>query len=84
MANPIFNAFANNSLSNFQNKFFGGGNQNGFADMLGRFNQFKAQFQGDPKQQVEQLVQSGQMSKEQFEFFSDMAKRFQGMTNVRR
>lgn len=58
--------------------------QNNFFSLLDRFNQFKAQFQGDPKQQVEQLMRSGQMTKEQYDYLSGMAQRFQGMMNTRR
>lgn len=52
---------------------------NNFSNMLSRFNQFKQTFQGDPKQQVQALLNSGAMTQEQFEQLSGMAKQFQGM-----
>jgi hypothetical protein len=51
----------------------------GFANMMTQFNQFKQNFQGDPKQQVQQLLDSGQMSQEQFNKLSQMATQMQNM-----
>ncbi len=70
MGNPFFNRF-------------GGGNriQNGpFGNLqnLGqRFQAFKSQFQGDPRQKVQELLDSGQMTQEQFNQLSNMAKMYQ-------
>lgn len=36
------------------------------AQVLQQFSQFRSAFKGDPKQQVEMLRKSGQMSDEQF------------------
>lgn len=47
-------------------------------NMMSQFNQFARTFQGDPKQTVANLLQSGQMSKEQFNQFSQMANAFRG------
>ena len=33
--------------------------------MINEFNQFRSQFNGDPKQKVQELVASGQMSQQQ-------------------
>lgn len=33
--------------------------------MINAFNQFRSQFNGDPKQKVQELVASGQMSQQQ-------------------
>lgn len=46
---------------------------------MARFNQFKSMFNGDPKQQVQQLLDSGQMTQEQFERLSQMADNMYGM-----
>lgn len=51
----------------------------GFANMMGQFQQFKRTFQGDPKAQVQQLLDSGQMSQEQFNKLSQLATQFQNM-----
>lgn len=59
-----------------------GQNQNGNVfnnpiQMIQQFNQFRQTFQGDPKHQVQNLLNSGQMSQEQFNQLSSMAQVFQ-------
>ena len=73
--NPIFNAMRQQqmTMSNNNSPF---GN---FMNMVKNFNQFKSQFNGDPQQQVQQLIDSGKMSQEQFNQLSNMAKQFQSM-----
>lgn len=45
------------------NPFFGAmGGGNGFMQMVQQFQQFKANFHGDPKAEVEKLLQSGKLS----------------------
>lgn len=68
MANPLFNMFGNNPHSGP----FGNANQ-----LMNEFNQFKSNFQGDPKQKVQELMNSGQMTQEQFAQLSSMAQAFQ-------
>lgn len=62
---------AQNPLSNMQN-------------LLRRFDQFRNTFTGDPKQQVEQLLRTGQMSQEQFNQFQQAARQIEGMFAGRR
>ena len=71
MANPLM------GLLGGQN----GGNPNPLGNMgnlLNQFQQFKQSFRGDPRQQVQDLLNSGKMSQEQFNQISAMAKSFQG------
>ena len=72
MANPFFNRFSNN-----------GGTPSGpignAMNLMSKFNEFKANFQGNPQEQVQQLLNSGKMSQEQFNQLSNMAKQFQSM-----
>lgn len=70
MANPLFNLLNNNM--NF-------GQFGNMMNLLGRFNQFKQNFQGDPKQQVQNMINSGQMTQEQFNKLAQMATQFQNM-----
>lgn len=67
--NPLFNMF--------------GQNQNGpnfFPfNIIQQFTQFRNSFQGDPKQKVQDLLNSGQMSQEQFNQLSNMAQQFEQM-----
>lgn len=70
--NPIFNRFQQNQMPS-------GGILGNMSNLLGRFNEFKQNFRGDPRAQVEQLLQSGQMTQEQFQQLSNMANQFQSM-----
>ena len=60
------------------NPFFGAmGGGNGFMQMVQQFQQFKANFQGDPKAEVEKLLQSGAMSQQELNQLQSMAKQFE-------
>lgn len=50
-----------------------------FQQMMQQFQQFKATFQGDPKEEVEKLVQSGKISQSQLNQLQMMAKQFQSL-----
>ena len=52
-------------------------NLNNFNNLVGRFNEFRNSFQGDPKAIVQQLMASGQMSQQQFNYLNNMAIQFQ-------
>lgn len=50
-----------------------------FQQMMNQFQQFKQSFQGDPKAEVEKLLQSGKMSQQQLNQLQQMAKIFQNL-----
>lgn len=60
MPNPLFNAMGNKS--------------NPMADIIRQARDFKKQFNGNPRQEVERLLQTGQMSQQQFNQFSQIAQ----------
>lgn len=67
--NPLFNMFNQ-------------GNQNGGNSPFGliqQFYQFRNAFQGDPRQKVQELLNSGQMTQDQFNRLSAMAQQFEQM-----
>lgn len=70
MNNPFFNAL-------------GGGQMPGpvgqFQRMMRQFNQFRANFRGDPKAEVEKLMQSGKLNQNQLNQLQAMAKQFQNL-----
>lgn len=73
MTNPLFNMLGGNSqnigpFSNVQN-------------LVGQLNQFRNGLQGDPKQQVQELLNSGRMSQSQYNQLSQMATQIQKMLN---
>ena len=49
------------------------GPQNGLSKMINEINSFKNNFHGDPKAEVERMMQNGQLSQEQFNQFAQVA-----------
>ena len=72
MMNPLFNLLG--GAAPMQGTPFGN-----MSNMIQQFNQFRETIQGDPKQQVQQLLNSGRMSQEQFNQLQQMAQQFQQM-----
>lgn len=66
MSNPLF-------------KMMGMGNQMPMNNILQRFQQFRQTFQGDPRQQVQQLLNSGRVSQGQYNQAVQMAQQLQRM-----
>ena len=68
MSNPLFNAL-------------GGGmpQGNGPMQMIQRFMQFKQNFKGDPKAEVQKMLQSGKISQQQLNQVQQMAGQFQNL-----
>lgn len=62
---------------------FGNQTNDGFSNILSQFRQFKQNFKGDPQQQVQQLLDSGQMTQQQFNQLSQAATQFQKMMKGR-
>ena len=69
MANPLFQALGGQMP----------GPMGEFAQIVQQFNQFKANFKGDPKAEVEKMVQSGKLSQAQLNQLQQMAKQFQSL-----
>lgn len=68
MSNPLFNAL-------------GGGipQGNGTIQMIQQFMQFKQNFKGDPKAEVQKMLQSGKISQQQLNQVQQMAGQFQNL-----
>lgn len=67
MANPLFNMFNQNP--------------NPTPNLWQQFQSFLNNFRGDPKQKVQDLLNSGQMTQEQFNQFSNIASQITGKRN---
>lgn len=65
MGNPLFG----NGMP--QNNPFGA--FGGMMNFMNQFNQFRSGIQGNPQQMVQNMIQNGQMSQEQFNQLSNMA-----------
>lgn len=66
------------------NKFINNGNQmnqGGNQNIISQFMQFAKGFQGNPEQKVMELLQSGQMTQEQFNQLSQQANQIMGVLN---
>lgn len=59
MGNPLFNQFNNQN--------------NGIFDIVNQIQDFQRMFKGNPKQEVERLLSTGQMSQQQFNQFAQIA-----------
>lgn len=51
---------------------------NPFA-IIQQFQQFKRNFKGDPRQQVQDLLNSGKMTQDQLEYLENTARQLQGI-----
>ena len=79
MSNPMLDQLAVGA----PNHFAGDGNMpggNGMMQMVQQFAQFKRMLQGrNPKKMVQNLLQSGQMSQEQFDQLKQQANALQNL-----
>lgn len=64
MSNPLFNMIGNQLPNN---------------NLIQQFNQFKQTFKGDPKEQVQRMLNSGQITQDQYNKAVQMAQAFQQM-----
>lgn len=79
MANPLFNRFGQNGSNFIPGNQAQQGPLGNMMGLMGKFQQFRNTFRGDPRAQVQQLLESGQMTQEQFNQLSQMAQQFQNM-----
>lgn len=67
MANPLFNALGGGQMPGMMGQF---------QSMVQQFQKFRQSFQGDPKAEVEKLVQSGKISQQQLNQLQQVAGQF--------
>lgn len=60
--NPLFNALGGALPTG----------DGGFGDMIAQLNQFRQTFQGDPQQEVQRLLATGQMTQRQYDLLAGM------------
>lgn len=68
MSNPLYKQYGNN---------------NPYGNMMQRFNQFRQQFQGDPRQQIQQMLNSGKITQQQYNQAVQKAKALQSMFGIK-
>lgn len=67
MANPLFQALGGVQMP---------GQMGQFQNMVQQFRKFQQTFQGDPKAEVEKLVQSGKITQQQLNQLQQVAGQF--------
>lgn len=67
MSNPLFSMFG--GMNNVPN--------NGMMNLVKQFMQFRQNFNGDPKQQIQNLLNSGKVTQEQYNRAVQMAQQLQ-------
>lgn len=73
MPNPLFNALGGGRAPQMP------GQMGQFQRMMQQFQQFKANFNGDPKAEVEKMMQSGKLTQQQLNQLQTVARQFQGL-----
>lgn len=68
MANELYNQFGKSN----NNKPDDGG----FSEFVQQFQQFKSQFQGNPQEQIQRMLQTGQKSQAQLNQAQQLAQQF--------
>ncbi len=69
MGNPFYNGNQNMQRNPFGN----------MGNLMNQFQQFANNYKGDPRQGVQSLLNSGQMSQQQFNYLSNLAIQLQNM-----
>ena len=73
MPNPLFNALGGGRAPQMP------GQMGQFQRMMQQFQQFKANCNGDPKAEVEKMMQSGKLTQQQLNQLQAVARQFQGL-----
>lgn len=71
MPNPLFNALGGNAAMQ--------GKMGNFGQMLRQYQKFRREFQGDPRQEVQKMLQSGKISQQQLDQAQAVAQQFSGL-----
>lgn len=69
MANPLFNMLGGNRPSVNPN----------LTQFMNEFNRFKSGFKGDARSEIQRLLNTGQMTQEQYNRLSQMAQQLMSM-----
>ena len=66
--NPLYNEMRNNTVPD---------------NFMSKFQQFRQNFKGNPQEQVQQMLNSGKVSQEQYNRAVQMAQQFQRMFGIK-
>lgn len=68
-------------MNSIRSNMTGAAPMNNMAGLIQQFNRFRAGYQGNPKAEVERLLQSGQMSQAQLNQLQSMAAQLMRVIN---
>ena len=77
--NPLFNMLGGGSPMGGIMPGMGGGNNP--MQMIQKLMEFKKNFRGNPQEEVQKMLQSGQITQQQLDRAQQMARQFQQMLN---
>ena len=77
--NPLFNMLGGGSPMGGIMPGMGGGNNP--MQMIQKFMEFKKNFRGNPQEEVQKMLQSGQITQQQLDRAQQMARQFPQMLN---
>lgn len=66
--NPLYNEMRTNTIPD---------------NFMSKFQQFRQNFKGNPQEQVQQMLNSGRVSQEQYNRAVQMAQQFQSMFGIK-
>ena len=69
MSNPLYNSMNQNQPT--------------ANNLIQRFNQFRQNFHGDPRQQVQQLLNSGRVTQQQYNEATQKARMLQNLLGIK-
>ena len=75
--NPLFSMLGGGSPMGNMMPGMGGGNNP--MQMIQKFMEFKNNFKGNPQEEVQKMLQSGQITQQQLDQAQQMAQQFQQM-----
>lgn len=71
MSNPLFNALGGAQSTPQMPAMLGN-----FQQLMQKFRQFRAGYQGDPQQEVQRMLQSGKITQQQLDQVQGLARQF--------
>ncbi len=73
MPNPLYNSLGGGKTPTLP------GMPGNFNQMMQQYQQFRSQFQGNPQQEVQRMLQSGKINQQQLNQAQAIAQQFQGL-----
>ena len=76
MSNPLFELLGGQQVPQMP------GPLGNFANLAQRFQQFRTNYKGDPRQEVQRLLDSGQMTQQQYNQLRGMAQQLMSILRL--